>query len=376
MIRVLHILDELNTGGAENIVVSYLSNIDRTNFHWDFVCMNIPGKKNGRLEKVIEDFGCNIYKVTKKQKNIFKNWFEIDKIIKNGNYDIVHSHLYEISAIYLLSARCHGVPVRIAHSHSSNENRGLKVDLLRLLLKPLLNSVVTTKCACGIDAGISLWGKKEIEKVTIINNAINTSDFKYSDETNKKFRQLLNIKDDTIVLGSVGRLQKQKNSNFLIDIFYEFRKLNSNSVLILVGEGEDEDKVKNNIINKGLTDNVLMLGRRNDVNDILNVFDHFILPSLYEGLPIVSIEAQCNGIKCWISDTITDEMCLSEDIKRIPLSKGPEYWAKLINCSEINSKGKRENSHLLVARSGYEISSEAKKLEIFYKKELGVEYEV
>lgn len=366
-IRVLHILDELNTGGAEQIIFSYLQNIDRNKYQWDFIVMNIPGKPDGRLEQKVRELGCNIYKVTKKRDNLIKNIKEVDRIISSGRYDIVHSHLYEVSAFYLLSAKIHNVPVRIAHSHSANEKRGFKVDILRLLLKPFLRFAANSYAACGIEAAKSLWGERlyELGKVKIIHNAIDTTKFQFKEETRKIIKRKLNLEGYKVV-GTVGRFSLQKNPVFNIEVFNEIYKRDNRTRLVIVGEGELKNEIESKIKEYSLENSVLLLGRRNDVYDILNCFDVFLLPSLWEGLPLVLVEAQCNGLPCIVSDSVTKEVTFSNNVKYLSLKSSVIEWAdnviEMFNYREVDSKTAKDR----VISEGYDIVNEAIELDNYY----------
>lgn len=371
-IRVLHILDELNTGGAERIVFSYYQHIDLNKFQWDFVMTRYenPNKK-GILEDKIESMGGHIYRVHRKRENYLANICEVDEIIKRGNYDIVHSHLDELSTFYLMSAKHYKVPVRICHSHLAGTDRGRGVELLCKFLKPCMKVVTTDKFACGNDAGIELWGKSAVDngEVHVMKNAIETKKFIYNKHTKKEKRKELGLNNDSIVLGSVGRLSYQKNSDFIVDVFNEYHKIVKNSVLILIGVGDYVDKVKEKIELYNLKDSIKLLGERTDVNELMMAMDIFLLPSRFEGLPIVLVEAQCTGLNCFISDTITNEIRLSDRVQYISLDKSAKEWANSINkCKIIDD---RENEFNRIIEEGYEISSATIDLEEYYLYLLG-----
>lgn len=360
-IRVLHILDELNTGGAERIVVSYFQHIDREKFQWDFVITRYEDpNKRGQLEDVVEKLGGHIFRVPRKREGYLKNIKATAEIIKNGNYDIVHSHLDELSAPYLLAAKRYHVPVRICHSHLVGADRGKSVELLCKFYKPILNSVVTDRFACGEDAGRALWGSKPF---FVMKNAIETEDFKFNqskrDELRKKYKC-----EDKIVLGSVGRLSYQKNSEFLIDIFAEYHKKNPKSELWVIGEGPLEASVNGRIEKYELDEHVKMFGGRNDVNELLNAMDVFLLPSRFEGLPIVLVEAQCNGLPCAVSDTVTKEMKMSDSMYFISIAD----LAKWTSAITQNYRWifERKDAYKNVQKNRYDLNSAAVVLEDQY----------
>lgn len=366
-IRVLHILDELNTGGAERIVTSYFKFMDRSLFTWEFVVTRYSDKdKVGLLEPTVLGLGGKIYYVPRKRENYLANIAAIDKIIANGNYDIVHSHLDELSAIYLLSAKIHHVPVRICHSHLSGTDRGRGVELLCKLFRPLMFAVTTDKFACGIDAGKALWGKKCMENndVHIMNNAIEVNKFAFKEEIRKKKRDELGLQKNT-VLGSVGRLSYQKNPEFILKTFNNYHNLNRNSTLLLIGEGDKKEELQEYIDKYNLNDSVILLGRREDVNELMMAMDIFLLPSRFEGLPIVLVEAQCSGLPCFVSDNITKEIAISQNIFYLSLTKSPKAWANYIYKKfKMND---RLTGLKLVEEANYDIKKEALVLQNYYR---------
>lgn len=368
-IRVLHILDELNTGGAEKIVVSYFQHIDRSKFQWDFVITRYADpNKRGLLEDTVEKLGGHIYRVHRKRENYRANIKDVDEIIKNGHYDIVHSHLDELSTFYLLSAKRYGVPVRICHSHLAGASRGRAVEALCKILKPILNKTVTDRFACGTDAAIALWGKKAVEqnRVYIMRNAIETDQFAFDPEVRQSMRSSFGITNE-IVLGTVGRLSYQKNSEFNIEIFNAYHKLNPKSILLIIGEGELKNEMEKLSEAYGIEDSIKFLGRRNDVNKLMMAMDAFLLPSRYEGLPIVLVEAQCCGLNCLVANNVTKEIKLSEDVVYLPLESGPRIWAKNLLGMVSNDRtiGKKE-----VEQAGYKLENCADKVQEYYIKRL------
>lgn len=365
-LRVLHILDELNTGGAEKIVVSYFCNIDRSKQEWEFVITEYDDKhKRGVLEDLVEELGGKIYRVPRKRKNYLANVKAVDRIIKHGKFDIVHSHLDELSALYILSAKRYGVPVRICHSHLSGADRGLCVELLCKLLKPILNKVTTDMFACGRDAAISLWGKENVlnQRVYILNNAIDTAQFSYSESIRKQKRAELGLGTET-VYGTVGRMSYQKNSEFIVQIYNQIRNHKKNCKFLFVGVGEREESVKELAKEYGLSD-MLFLESRNDVNQLMMAMDVFLLPSRFEGLPIVLVEAQCAGLTCFVSDAVTKEIHVNPNVYYYRLDKGPDEWARFIIDHE-NSEFDRKDGMDSIVKAGYQIATEAKKLENYY----------
>lgn len=365
-IRVLHILDELNTGGAEKIVVEYFKNIDKNLFQWDFVITYDKDKEKGLLEDVVENLGGKIYRVAQKRKNYLKNIKEINDIIKNGKYDVIHSHLDELSTFYLISACRYKVPVRICHSHLAGTDRGKGVEFLCKILKPIMKMVTTNKFACGNYAGETLWGKKSVENgdVHIMHNAIDTKKFCYDEKIRDKKREELGITGKTVI-GFVGRLSYQKNPEYTIKIFKEFYEINKNSILLVVGVGNQETELRELVKDYNLTSSVMFLGGRNDINELMMAMDIFLLPSRFEGLPIVLVEAQCTGLTCYISNRITKEIKINDNIYYEDISLSPLTWAQSMQNEENFN---RHNGIKNIESAHYKIEEEARNLQEYYIK--------
>lgn len=254
-----------------------------------------------------------------------------------------------------------GVPVRIAHSHNTQHlsTNSLKLFFLEKARKNI-NKYATHRMACSDVAGRWLFGD---EPFTVVRNAIEVEKFAFDEEERKRIRELYGVRDDEFLIGHVGRFDNQKNHSFLIDVFADVVREKPNCKLMLVGEGHLMQSIKEKVSRLKLDKNVIFTGVRDDAYKYYNAFDLFVLPSLFEGLPVVSIEAQINGCKAFFSDTVTKECMLSPKASFISLDV--ERWAKgILNC--INTA---DSSHVLdfdVMASGYEIHHEAEKLQSLY----------
>ena len=363
-IRVAQIIGKWLGGGVESVVMNYYRHIDRTKIQFDFICdndsTNIPYEE-------IEKLGGRVILIPPYQK-VFKYHKALKKVLKDGNYKIVHSHINTLSVFSLFAAKCAGVPVRIAHSHSTTNKKEKKKNLLKQVLKPFSRLFATDYMCCSELAGRWLFGNKEYDNgnVYLLNNAIDLDKFKYDEKVRKEKRKELDISDDTLVIGHVGRFVEQKNHRFLIDIFNEVHKEEKNSILLLAGQGPLMDEIKEKVKKLGLEDNVRFLGQRNDINELYQAFDVFLLPSLYEGLPVVGIEAQATGLLCVFSDDMTKEIKILQSTQFLSLNRKASEWAKIIldksklNCNKDTSKEMSKNS--------FNINAEANKLEEIYRK--------
>lgn len=356
--RILHTLPALDGGGIDRLLFDYCSRMADA-IHFDFIVHNT---NEGILEPLLKELGCQIYHVPPLHTNIKEYFSGIKKVIKNGRYDIIHVSQGNRGLFYLIFAKKYGIKTRISHSHMAFIPETLKTKIIRKLTTALVKIFATNLFACGRDAAIWMWGKRryDMDKVFIMTNAIDTERFAYSDEKRDVLRKKFCL-DGKFVIGNVARLSYQKNHEFLIKIFSEIKKLNPNSVLMLVGRGELEDEVRKQVNDFGLSDSVIFMGVRNDVPDLLNVMDVFVLPSRYEGLPVTLVEVQANGLVAIVSDTITDEIKISENIFYLSLKLSEYEWARVINGLDTV----RTSNHL--SNSEYDIDSAVGKLKEFYQ---------
>ena len=267
-----------------------------------------------------------------------------------------------------LAWKC-GIKIRINHSHMAEKPEGLKNKIyygLRLYFGKLFS---TDYFACGRDAGIYLFGKKSVDsgKVIILPNAIDYGRFKYDVEKREDIRNKNNVNESTVVIGHVGRFFKQKNHEFLIDIFNEYHKRNSDSLLVLLGDGELMDTIKKKVSAMQLESAVRFLGNRSDVPDWYQMMDVFVMPSYYEGFPVVGVEAQAAGLLCLFADTITSEIKISPKAFFVSLDEGIENWANRI---EQMLRSQSERNNLILEHERFDITKNANKLDCFYRRRI------
>ena len=262
-----------------------------------------------------------------------------------------------LSVFSLFAAWLAGAKVRILHNHSTAVKSEKLRSVMKYILRPFAPIFANKYMACSKLAGEWMYGKKKMEegKVKVLNNAINVDDFAYNLRLREKLRLDLNIDKDTLVIGHVGRFMYQKNHDFLIDIFKEIHKQKNNSLLLLIGDGPLRETIEIKVQNYGLKDYVKFLGLRKDVKGLYNVMDVFVLPSWYEGLPVVSVEAQANGLPCFVSDKVSKECNLSDSMHFISLDENAESWSKKI----LNSKlSRNENAKKELIANNFEIKNE------------------
>ena len=361
-LRVLQIMGIVESGGVEAVIMNYYRNIDKNKVQFDFV-MHKGGNPHYIAE--VQSMGARAYEITPYSKNIFAFTYEIYKIIKNGHYDIVHSNMNSLSGFPLFAAWLAGARVRILHNHTTDTKaEGLRTVLKRTL-RPFAKLFANKYWACSKLAAEWMYGKHAVDagKVAIINNAIDLDKFAFSQEKRDALRKELGL-EGKFVIGHVGRFMKQKNHEFLIDVFAEVVKQKENSLLLLIGEGPLMESIRGKVSDLHLETKVVLLGVRNDVTDLYNVMDVFALPSFYEGLPVVGVEVQANGLPFLCSDQVTREILISDSIKLLPLSIGAENWAIEVLSTKRIAFAETLNS---MQKSGFDISNEARKLEERYK---------
>ena len=363
-VHIAQIMGKWIGGGVESVIMNYYENIDRTKFQFDFICdddsTNIPYEK-------IEKLGGKVILVPPYQK-VFKYIKTLKKIFKENNYKIVHSNINTLSVFPLYAAKKAGVPVRIAHSHSTSNKKEWKKNAVKNVLRPFSKKNANVYFACSELAARYLFGNKTFEegKVTIINNAINLEKFKFNQGKREKLRKELKIKDDEFVVGHIGRFVSQKNHTFLIDIFNELRKENNKAVLLLIGQGPLQDQIKEKVRELGIEDSVRFAGQVDNASDYYNAMDVFVLPSLYEGLGMVLIEAQANELPCIASTEVPKKASVSNQVEFISLKEENKKWADNIlrknrkDCKFVYTKDYEK----------YDIRKECQKLQDEYKRKI------
>ena len=363
-IRVLHENVIMDPGGIEALLMNVYRHIDREKVQFDFM---VHRPDHAFYEDEIESLGGRIYRTPKfspipgQYQAYMKS---IEKILsEHPEYKIIHAHA-ELNLWPLMIANKIGIPTRIAHSHNAKTTINLKYFFF-LYEKVFIKKYCTNMFMCSKPAGIWTFGSKAVDsgKVKFIKNGIETEKFVYNDQIRILKRKELGL-NNKLVVGHVGRFMQQKNHTFLIDIFQELHKKQPNSVLVLVSDGKLMNEVKNKVHTYGLDDAVLFLGNRNDVNELMQAFDVFVFPSLWEGLPLTGIEAQTAGLPVFMSDVITDEVCITNNIYKMSLKQSATEWANKI--FSVTNNHKRENMKQQVIDAGFDIRTTADWLQEFY----------
>ena len=356
-IRVLHVVTYMGRGGLETMIMNYYRHIDRSKVQFDFL---VHRDFKADYDDEITKLGGTIYRIPRlipwsyKYRKSLNNFFKT-----HPEYKIIHVHQDCLSSIILKAAKKYNVPVRIAHSHSSNQDKNLKL-LIKLYYRRKIKKFSTDLFACGKEAGDWMFCG---EKYQVIHNAIDSGLYTYNEEQRRKVRKELNIPDDIFVIGHVGRFNIVKNHSFLLDIFSSLLKTKKESMLVLVGDGELSGKMERKAEELGIKEKVIFTGVRSDVADIMQAMDCFVFPSLYEGLPVTLIEAQAAGLPCVVSENVSDECNKTDLIERVSLDEPKNIWIKCI-LSKIGVI--RQNTNEMIKMAGYDITFNAQQLQNFY----------
>lgn len=354
------VVPEIGSGGVEAVLLNFFSHMDRTKYDLDIVAYKVS---NEYRKTNFEKLGFRIILIPPKKEGLGKSLLAMDSVFKANKYDVVHAHMTKWNCIPMFLAWTRKIPIRISHSHLAVAPSGLVDKGLFLIQRFIIKRCANRLCACGEAAAISLYGRKTFEngKVSIINNAIDKKKFTKNKSIRLEVRHELRISDSTFCVGHIGRFHEHKNHVFLIKIFNEIHKRIPDSKLILVGDGDLKNKISDEVKAYGLGPYVLFLGVRNDPERIYQAMDVFCMPSLYEGLPVVGIEAQAAGLPCVFSDGISPKVCISSLASIVPLAYSEQQWAEEI----VKLKG----SNLKVDfPKEYDIEYEVQKWEKLYLK--------
>ena len=365
-IRVAQVVGRMMGGGVEATVMNHYRHIDRSQVQFDFI---VQTDSTMVPKDEIESLGGRVFYVPP-YSNPVKYVNACRKLFQQIHPRIVHSHMNAVSVFTLMAAKQAGVPVRIAHSHStSNPNEKAKT-LVKNVLRPFSKVYPTHLAACGDYSARWLFGDQTVDqgKVKIIRNAIELDRFAFDEEARTRLRKEIEASDDIRVIGQVGRFSAQKNQLFSLDVLAELVKKNPRVLLVFLGVGDDMDKVKAKAHDLGLSDHVRFLGMRSDVNEWYSAFDVLLFPSLYEGLPLTAVEAQVSGLPLVVSDKVPKEADLIPSlVRRISLDAGIESWVSAFDAHESDASGRV--SHVQeIAKRGYAIHLSAAELVHWYKK--------
>lgn len=365
LVRVLHVVGGLNAGGIETFLMSVYRQIDRSKVQFDFL---VPSNHRFFYSDEIESLGGGIYPVEQSRYHPKATRYRLKQFYLENNTEIVHQHTGGLHTLMpLIAARDTGVPTRVLHSHNAFvEPKSAKAQLEEVIhkLNTYRTGIATEKFACSVDAATYFGFDRHGGEWRYVPNGIDIGRFSFDEENRKDARAELSVSDSTFLIGNIGRFSPQKNQVFLLRAFASVAKRCPDSKLLLVGVGPLEAEIHAEAERLGLTDRVIFLKNRSDTERLYAAMDAFAFPSLYEGLGIVLVEAQTNGLPCVISERIPREAVYGENVATVALEGGAEAWADaLLECRAV---ARSQKGAELTRSAGFDISTVAASLQEFY----------
>ena len=366
MIRVLHVIGAMGSGGAEAMLMNLYRVMDRSKIQFDFV---VHTDKKAFYDEEIEALGGRIFHTEKYNVRNFysykKFWREF--LAEHPEYQIVHGHINSSATLYLSEAKRQG-RIAVVHSHATrNKEKSLRTYAFLVSAYPIRH-IADYFFGCSQQAGIDRFGERatQSDRFQVLNNGIFTEKYIFNQEIREKIRAQYEIAMDTIVVGHVGRFTFAKNHEFLIDVFCRLHEIEPNSKLMLIGIGELEERIREKVEQLNLRDAAIFVGQTNRVYEYLQAMDVFAFPSVFEGLGIALVEAQAAGLPCVVSENIQQEADIGCGlVHTVELAVGSEKWAEML----LDLRGtQRENTSMWVQRAGFDIQQSSQQLQAFYEK--------
>lgn len=353
MKRVLCIVSSLNTGGAETFLMKLYRTFNRDSYQMDFVV-----NEAGIYDEEVKNLGGKIYTTPLRTKHPINSFLALKRIVKENKYEYVLKLCDTPKGYFdLLASKLGGADRVCVRSCNASANIGRTEKVIYSLIRPLFNQIADVKIAPSRLAAEFTFGKNEVEKgkVHLLHNAINLKEYKFSSDGRNMVRSEFGVNDEDVLIGHIGRFNKQKNHHFLIEVFDEFKKKNRSAKLMLVGAGELQSEIYQVVKKKNLENSVIFTGIRTDIPNLLSAMDTFVFPSLYEGMPNTVIEAQAAGLPCVISNRITREVKLTDLVNFCDIDSGCVDWADVIEGCIIDCRESKESE---LRKAGYDINTE------------------
>ncbi|MBQ6381833.1 MAG: glycosyltransferase [Clostridia bacterium] len=369
-IRVLHIVGAMNRGGTENLIMELYRNTDRSKVQFDFLVYNYSNQP-GAFDDEILSLGGKIYQADKRfYRQPFAFFKELKQFLKQHNeYRMVHIHQFAHSGYMARIAKRNFHLKTIVHSHSTYFASNPLRKIISFFNVRFIKKYADFLFGCSTDAiEQRLNIKIDNKRAFVVNNCIDVEKFAFDSEQREKWRRAFGAGDSTRVIGNVARFTREKNHELIIQAFHFIHSDVPDSKLVLIGDGDRKHMMEKLVQEKGLTDSVLFLGVREDVNSIINALDVFLMPSRFEGLGIVLIEAQANGLPCVASElVIPKEADVGAGIvTRVSLEENAQTWAK--KCLEVSGRLESEKAQQAVKTAGFTSDKTAAWLQDFYLK--------
>jgi len=353
----------MDAGGIETMLMNIFRVIDREYIQFDFL---VHRENESHYEKEILDLGGRIWRIRPISISGIGTYNRLLKAFfrKHNEYPIVHSHVSAWSSLVLLQAKKAGIPFRIAHSHESHKSIREHHIVRRPIIwycKRRINEQLTHRFACSVDAGKWLFGNET--HFEVIKNGILTDKYIYCKDLESRKRSELDLIGN-FVIGHIGNFSRVKNYPFILKVFEAVHSQKEDSVLLLIGKDSNDPTVRMMVDEMGLSGSVIFTGVRSDVNELLQAVDVFLFPSIQEGLPVSLIEAQAAGLPCIVSDTITEEVRVTDLVEFLSLDDPIEYWSRAI--LKYANGYERKNTSENIRKAGYDVRDTAERLEDFY----------
>lgn len=360
-IHVLHVTTRLSAGGVQSFLINYAEHMDNKKIVFDVA---VQSTEPQRYDCVIKSMGGRIFYVRPMTTSKMGFFLDIYRICKeNPELKTIHAHLNYRNFIPLLAAKCAKVPVRISHSHSAYEAKSKMKKVARWIYQAFLPTFASEYWGCSKKANEWLYGKNR-RNMVVVHNAIDAVAYRFSYSIRESERTQLRLEDKDIAIAHVGTFGEAKNHIFMLRMFASYLKKHENARLILCGDGSNREKIEKEISTLHIEKHVNLLGMISNVRDILMAADVFILPSLFEGLPLSVVEAQASGVACVVSNAVPLEAIFAPNSVICDGFDIDTWISKIDDVRAINCN--RVEAYKLTEEAGYDIISEAKKLKERY----------
>ena len=363
MINILMICGKLSIGGAEKVVYEIGMHCDPSRFHIDYL---VFFDEIGELEAPLKKHGHNVIRMPLPSAGYGAFIGGLRKLMRQGSYQVVHSHTMFNSGLILTVARQMGVPVRISHAHTiSSMKRTLARRLYERFMRQLIVSNATDLVACGRAAGIWLYGEKAFRrKGKLILNGVDVRKYRFDSVKRREIRDRYGL-DASFVIGHAGRMAPEKNQIFLVELMPEILRRRPDAVLLLVGDGDQRVLLEDRIRKLGIAEAVILTGMVLNVQDYLSAMDVFVLPSVFEGMPLSVVETQSNGLPCLLSSAVPRDVHLTDLVRTVSLQDPAEKWISGILDSERKDP---ESYNERMLKSGFDIQDMVGKIYEIYSR--------
>ena len=348
--------------GIPNVIFNIINNIDYNRYEIGYVSINEP---SAFYKSKLKNIKSKLFIIPRKIKNPLRYISKLVKVAKG--YDVIHVHGNSATMVLeMIAAKIAGVKVRIAHSHNTTCN----MKTIDKLARPLFYRLSNGRLACGIEAGRWLFRKRDF---LVINNGIDIEKFRFNANTRKTVRSKMGLHDNDYVIGHIGNFVEQKNHSFLIDIFHKFTESQSNSKLLLLGDGPLKFHIQSKVTDLGLSKQVIFAGSVDHPEEFMNAMDMVVMPSLFEGLPLTLIEEQANGLSIVAADTITTDANITGNVKFLSLSEDINIWVKSIKrilSENLHCNTSSDKAIDMIKQAKYDIESSVETLDCYYETKL------